>query len=406
MRPLRLLYVTAEPHPSFRADVRVLFGKYLPRLGVHSDLLTLALPGQLDQPWPAGRSWLTPRPQASWRRLLRQARQDLRLFVLAGQGYDAVLVRDRILAGAIGLLAARRAGIPFYYWASYPKPEMRRMQPRSQGLGGGLKWCLNQLRGRLSGLLLHRWLLPRADHVFVQSEAMREVYAARGLRLQDMTAVPMGVDTEALAPRRPLEPAWAARLQGRRVVVYAGALDAVRQPGLMLEALRGLVGRWPELLLLLVGGAAQAEEELALRRRCSALGLDGHVLFTGWVDTDSVHAFVRAAELGLSMIPRGPLYDVSSPTKLAEYLALGLPVLANDLPDQARLLAEAGAGPTVDWSAQALALAIEQRLMDMAQSKRWALAGQRHVLAHRSYSALADKLARTLRRLQPPEAPR
>ena len=37
---MRLLYLTAEQWPTFRPDVLALFGSYLPRHGIHSDLAT------------------------------------------------------------------------------------------------------------------------------------------------------------------------------------------------------------------------------------------------------------------------------------------------------------------------------------------------------------------------------
>ena len=59
-----------------------------------------------------------------------------------------------------------------------------------------------------------------------------------------------------------------------------------------------------------------------------------HVLLTGWLPQPAALGYAVRAEVGLSPIPRGTLFDVSSPTKLVEYLALGIPGVANDIPDQ------------------------------------------------------------------------
>lgn len=399
MRAMKLLFVTAESHPTFRADVRVLFGKYLPRHGVHSDLLTQAASQGAPADWPAGQALLCSPTRSKWKKQWLRFRHDLRMFALARQGYDAIQVRDRVLAGALGLWAARRAGIPFFYWASYPKPESRVIVASQVGNRKPVNWVLNQLRGRLSAVLLYRWVMPRADHVFVQSEAMKQVLAVRGIEPARMTAVPMGVDLDALASAvTPVEHELMA-LGGRRVVAYSGALDAVRQPGLMLEAIGRVANVCPEVLLLLIGSSPDPAEMAALKRRTCELGLENHVRFTGWLAPEQALGWMAQAELGLSVIPRGVLFDVSSPTKLAEYFALGLPVVANDLPDQALVLAESGVGACVPFESDAVAKAILAALADPVHAKARGQAGRDYVAVHRSYSALAQRLADTYRSL-------
>lgn len=404
-RALRLLLLTAEPHPTFRADVRVLFGKYLPRFGVGSDLLTLALPGTAEA-WPAGEALLAPRAGNPLERLLCQLRQDLRVFALLRSGrYDAVQVRDRVLAAALALWAARRAGLPFCYWSSYPKPEMRVHGARLSGWRKQpLKWLVNQCRGRLSAWLLYRWVLPRADQVFVQSEAMKADYVRRGIAAQRMFAVPMGVDLEALdggaVPAAALPAEWRERLAGRELIVYAGSLDPVRKPELMLEVIDALRRLRPAALLLMVGGSVQAADLQGLQALAAQRGLGAHVLFTGWVEAAQALRLTALGQVGLSIIPRGVLYDVSSPTKLAEYLALGVPALANDLPDQLQVLNESGAGLLVPAEPERIAEALAALLADPARRARMAAAGRAYVAERRSYAALAAGVAQRYQQLR------
>lgn len=396
----RLLFVTAEPHPTFRADVRVLFGKYLLREGIGTDLFTQAAPDDAAAVWPAGRVFLAPPTRNKWIKQWVMLRHDCRLFGLARQGYAAVQVRDRMFAGAIALWAARRAGIPFFYWASYPKPESRRIVANQLGgLRQPLRWLANQIRGHLGGALLYRVVLQRADHVFVQSAAMLSAFAERGIPVEKMTAVPMGVDLEAVQSARAPSADWLARLRERRVVVYVGALDKVRQPGLMVEAMTRVRQRCPQALLLMVGGAPEAADMAALQAQVKRLRLEQHVCFTGWLSPDEAMGFMAQADLGLSMYPRGPLFDVCSPTKLAEYFALGLPVVANDLPDQAEVIANSHAGRCVPFTAEALADAITATLNHPDLARAQGMAGQRYIEANRSYAALAHRLVSIYRRL-------
>jgi hypothetical protein len=50
----RLFYFTAEAFPTFRADVAALFGKWLARRGISSDIVaTRAPPKEVTNPWAA-----------------------------------------------------------------------------------------------------------------------------------------------------------------------------------------------------------------------------------------------------------------------------------------------------------------------------------------------------------------
>ena len=111
------------------------------------------------------------------------------------------------------------------------------------------------------------------------------------------------------------------------------------------------------------------------------------------------------AEVGLSPIPRGPLFDVSSPTKLVEYLALGIPSVANDIPDQAQVIDESGAGLCVPMQAPDFAEATLRLLGDPALAARLGQRGPDWVRANRSYDILARRVAQAYGDICPPCGP-
>lgn len=56
---MRLLFLTAESCPTFRADVAALFGKYLPRHDVFTDVVTSRTPGHSGPvEWGGGETYL------------------------------------------------------------------------------------------------------------------------------------------------------------------------------------------------------------------------------------------------------------------------------------------------------------------------------------------------------------
>lgn len=389
---LRLLYLTREPHPSLRPDLQVLFGRELPRQGVMSDLVAV---GDPQAPWPAGRRHVLA-ATTGWQRRLADWRLMLDLPALARGPIDAVQARDRFFGAWWALLAARRAGKPFYYWMSLPFPEawLQLATAPTRGRRGPRAWAYRLrwgLRGMLAGWILFRYVLPRADHVFAQSRGMADALAARGIAQERITSVPMGVDMQEMRglplPRDP-------RLRGRRYVVYLGALEAARQPQWMLEAFARVRAAHPDLLLVLAGDSQDSAERAWLRGEVVRFGLEDHVLQTGWLAPQAARAYVCGAVLALAHFPRGRVEDQASPTKVSEYLALGVPVVATDQPDQAALMGAAGGGVVVPASVEGLVQGMISVLADPDRFRAEAAAARAYIELHRSYAAIAGMVSR------------
>jgi glycosyltransferase involved in cell wall biosynthesis len=248
-------------------------------------------------------------------------------------------------------------------------------------------------RGWTYRFLLYRIVLPCADHVFVQSERMREDLVAKGIAPEKLTPVVMGVDLERSVPER-IPPADDARLAGKRVLVYLGTMARGRQIEILFDVLRLVRAQFADAFLVLVGEAEDEGQEQWLRSRAREAGVADAVLFTGWLPIEQGWRYVRAAEIGLAPYPRGSLLDSGSPTKVVEYLSLGVPVVANDNPDQERILREGGGGICVPLTAEDFARATCRLLADAGLRSTMAASGQTYVRAARSYDAIARLVAR------------
>jgi glycosyltransferase involved in cell wall biosynthesis len=395
---IRLLYLTREPFPTFRVDVAALFGHYLPRFGVYSDIVALHQGDGDERAWEAGRVFART-AHGGWGRVWAKLMLALDLFRLARADYAAVQVRDRIVGALIGLWAARLRRKPFFYWMSFPFPDywLERGSPDPAGLVGAGRRLLFRLRGRLSFWLLYRRVLPAADHIFVQSDAMRTMLESYGLLAARMTPVPMGAAIPARLDDIP--PADDTRLAGRRVVVYLGALERARRSEVMIEAMGAVRAEFPQTLLVFVGDAEDPRERPWFDALVGDLGLQGHVLFTGWLPGEEARRYLRNAEIGLSPCARTPSLEVASPTKVIEYLAWGVPVVANDHPDQAYLIGETGGGLCVPLTPDGFAAGMLRLLRDPAAARRMGEMGRRAIPALRSYEVIARSLAEQYRRL-------
>ncbi|MHB1084269.1 MAG: glycosyltransferase [Thiobacillus sp.] len=395
---MRILFLTAETCPTFRADVAVLFGKYLPRHGVYSDIVT-GRTSSHEGPvqWGGGKVFLCDIRGGQFKKHIKTLLHCIKhLFAADGARYQAIQVRDMPVLAAFGLLAARLKRLPFYYWMSFPIPEGQIALARERGFSAGMmKFFFPWVRGRLGRFLLYRVVLPGADHVFVQSVQMKQVMIEKGIEQGKMTPVPMGVDLGSINLDEVL-PSNAPCLQGRRVIVYLGSLDRPRHIEVLFEMLSLVRREIPNALLALVGDTEDDTHRAWLKRQAENAGVAEHVLWTGWLPMHEGWRYVRAAEVGLSPIPRGPLLDVSSPTKVPEYLALGLPVVCNDNPDQESIIKESGAGLCVPYSPVEFGTAVLELLRAPKEVRtKMISAGRTFVANGRTYEQLSGFVAHT-----------
>ena len=400
-RQLSIAFIVRDPLPPIRADVLTLFGAEMPRYGVRTELVGQSGSGAGER-WRAGGMYEVGSLKSRFAAVLSPL-WDLLGLLRARRGArpDCIQVRDKIASGLLGRWAAALLGIPFVYWMSFPIVEgyaVRRDEIARRGKG--LAWLAHAVRAAASRFVVYRLVLPGAHHIFVQSEAMADWLAAKGVERGRMTAVPMGVDAE-LFDRSKIEPVEDPRLDGRRVLLYLGRVAQARKSAFLLDVVERLRDAMPEVLLVIAGDAPSDDEMAWMRAEIARRGLDRHVLLTGWLPQRTALGYALRAEVGLSPIPRGALYDVSSPTKLVEYLALGIPSVANDIPDQALVIAQSGAGLCVPMEADAFAAAARRLLEDRALAAEFALRGPAYVRSHRTYAILGRIVAETYTKILP-----
>lgn len=401
---MRILLATAESHPTDRPDVQVLFGEALPARGIQVDLLAVT-PGRSPAVWSGG--VLHP-GQPQGRGVIPMLASDVRLQVsLLGQGLrgvDMLVVRDKPVLGLIGWAAARKAGIPFAYWMSYPLPAHHRWLARRRDLPLARRAWMG-VRGIIGQQGLDQVLVPRSDWLFVQSQAMLESLRPLGLMQDRVSVVPMGVDVAAL-PQAASD--WPAALNGRSVGVYLGTLDRARGLEVLIDATLRVVRQRPDFRLLVIGEADEPRDVGALQEFARLRGALPWVYFAGRMPRARALSWVRRCALALSPVPRTPLTEVGSPTKAIEALACGIPVVCNDQPDQAAVIRSSQGGYVVDLSPAGFAQGVVRTLREI-EAGHWlerSRMAREWVRRHRDYQAIGARVAADLQACQRSHAQR
>ena len=397
--PIRVLALASDRYPPFRVDVSVLFGQCLPRLGVLSDWVMQAEDRherERDVPWGGGTIRVgrthagTTRLGRLWKHVLGLA-NDLRVLRRSDlRTYDIIQVKDKVVAALPAICCARRAGKAFVYWLSFPNPEASTYVAQQ---GAARYPWLYRLRGWLLFRLLYRVILPRCDHVFVQSEQMKRDLMGYGLDGETMSAVPMGVLMSDFASIEPQPHV------GGPVVCYLGTLAAERRLDFLVRCLAIIRENHPDARMLFVGGAERSADLDLITGEAKRLGIANAVEITGFLPRYDALRHVAAATVCVSPFRPSPILDSTSPTKLVEYMALGRPVVANDHPEQSLVIGESGGGICVPYEERAFAAAVGELLADRSRAEERGRRGLAYVREFRDYPQIAQAVAETYREI-------
>lgn len=262
---------------------------------------------------------------------------------------DVVLaVAPALLAAPVALAAARLAGAPS--WLHVQDLEV----DAAAGLLG-----LGRLAGGAAGHV-ERGLLRAFDRVSTISSAMRGRIEAKGVAPERTLVMRNWADLEAMGPvdrTSSLRAEWG--LEGRRVALYSGSIGRKQGLEMLAETVRRLRGR-PELadLVVLVCGDGPAWADLAQAAR--SLGPGGPELRLAPLQpVERLGDLLALADVHL-LPQRADAADLVLPSKLANMLASGRPVIACAAPDTQLAREVAGCGlvvPPEDPGALAAALA-------------------------------------------------
>lgn len=200
-----------------------------------------------------------------------------------------------------------------------------------------------------------RWL-PRAAAVITVSEPIARILAARhGIRVIVIRNVPAAPPAGLVAPvdlRAQLSIPW-----DRRLILHQG----MRAPDRGLRILLRAAARVPDIEVVLLGSAVRGMDS-ALDELADELGILDRVHLIPPVPSHLLLTVTRQADVGVVLTQAvAESFRLSLPNKLFEYLAVGVPVIASDLPAIAEVVHSCRGGRVVDpTSVDAVTAALRQ----------------------------------------------
>ena len=209
---------------------------------------------------------------------------------------------------------------------------------------------------------LERWVLRRIHGVFVVSVESME-------RCVDLGVPRSRVFMVGNTPETPMElrepqplPEEIRDWKENPILLFIGNVLRDRGLDIAIDAMLAVRKRIPDVRLLIVGDGPELP---ALRRQVEDLGLDSHVRLLGWKPHETLPAYYGQATVGLLPFRATPHIRITLANKQFDYMAVGLPVVASDVPPMRRIIDETESGVTaVPEDPEALAEAIISLCLD------------------------------------------
>jgi glycosyltransferase involved in cell wall biosynthesis len=216
-----------------------------------------------------------------------------------------------------------------------------------------------------------------------------------GLRPERVAVIPNGVAWETFAGVPPSEELRRTeRLDGRFLVGYVGNMGLAQRLDTVLEAAEQL--RHEPVTFLFLGEGIEKQRLMALAR-ARALG---NVRFLGGVPRQQVPSVLATCDALLVILRDDPLFEITMPSKIYEYMAAAKPILCSVGGEAAALVAESGCGlPVRPSDGEALAESIRTLLADPLRCRALGEAGAACARARFARPLLMGAYADLLERL-------
>ena len=290
---MRVVVCTVVHHP---ADARILHRQIRALLDAGHQVTYIAPFRACDvTPWPELTTADVPR--AVGRRRLGALRAARRQLARYAPGADVLLVHDPELLLVLPLVRRR-------------PPTIWDVHEDTAAALGTKAWLPPALRRVVASAVLRaERIAERHLHLIVAETAYHDRFRR----------------THPVVPNTTYVPEEPAPSDGRGRVVYVGHISPDRGVSEMV-ALAELLR--PHGITVELVGSADAQARAVLEPACAA----GLVRWHGFVPNDQAMLITDGALAGLSLLQDDPNFRHSMPTKVAEYMARGVPVVTTPLP--------------------------------------------------------------------------
>ncbi len=230
-------------------------------------------------------------------------------------------------------------------------------------------------------------LARRAESTFAVSESVAARFREKGIE-------PVILSNYSIAD---LDIPYIPVRSGRKLMFVAGNIHSFHGVRECIQAVSRVREHYPDVSLTLVGNVREDLDEYI--RGC---GCNEFITSTGFLSYREMYKKLNEGTAAL-LVFQPTYYNISIalPNKLFDYMLLGLPVIASDLPEIRNIVTEAGCGVLVDpTDPDAIAGAIIYLLEHPEEARTMGENGRRAVLERYNWGEMEGRLLEMYRAIE------
>jgi glycosyltransferase involved in cell wall biosynthesis len=179
----------------------------------------------------------------------------------------------------------------------------------------------------------------------------------------------------------------------RPSIIYVGGIAEVRGVWELIESIRLLRPKYGNILLILVGWIHSISLKRNINKFLEEHDLQQNINLVGKVKHEEVYELMPRCHIGMGVVHPTPNLIESRLTKLYEYMAVGLPVIASNFPVYQELIGGNNCGLTVDpQNIDAIAEAVEYLIRHPSEAKKMGENGRKAVVEKYNWETESKKL--------------
>jgi len=294
--------------------------------------------------------------------------------------YDFVMVRNNIVLMEHILKQRKKYGYKALYRFSFPKRKVQIKCEEAKGKNQFLKRCIHYVQTKKETKIIND-----CDAFLPTSERMHQTYRPK-------VTIPTIICSPAINPA-----ALHAHQQheGEEIhFVYVGTLDKLRKFDTILNAFASLENKSWKLYI------STRDVEFAYTLLENYPRIKEKVKVYNAKTKDALLELVAKSDIGIALLPDLPVYNTSTPVKVFDYYASGVPCLMTLSEHSSTIFTDCTDAWFCDFSANNIQKKLNY-LLDLSKAEITALGakGQTRLLEVKNYETIAKTIADQLKAL-------
>lgn len=161
--------------------------------------------------------------------------------------------------------------------------------------------------------------LRNASHLLVMNSGTKSIVVNEyNVDEKKISIVPNGIDLELFQNKEDTD---------EKIILFSGAMYKHRGIDVLLKTVKKVSEKIPDVRYELFGDGPEREE---LGKYVKDQGLEEYVFFKGWIKREKLPSHLKHASIGIGPLKATTVTHDALPIKVLEYMASGLPIIAQE----------------------------------------------------------------------------